>query len=125
MLTVVLIVALACVAAIAIAGWLLARTRSVIPPKPKPQPRHRRRDPHDPIRQDHEPPPRQDDNRPRRQPMGSVVSVIALAAIGPVAALAPSAYLSLSQEGAARRCRVGWVAVGIMVCAAELPLPAT
>ncbi len=71
MLTVVLTVALACVAAIAIAGWLLARTRSVIPPKPKPQPRHRRRDPHDPIRQDHEPPPRQDDNPPGDSPWGA------------------------------------------------------
>jgi hypothetical protein len=67
-LTVVLIVALACLAAIAVAGWLLARSRSIIPPTPRPRPRHRRRDPHDPIRQDHEPPPKQDDNRPGDSP---------------------------------------------------------
>jgi hypothetical protein len=70
MLTVVLIVALMCIAVIAIAGRLLGGTRSVIPPTPKPEPRHRRRDPHDPIRQDHGPPPRQDDDRPGDSPQG-------------------------------------------------------
>jgi hypothetical protein len=64
MLTVVLIVALVCIAAIAIVGCLLSRSRGNIPPKPRPEPRHRRRDPHDPIRQNHEPPPSQDDDRP-------------------------------------------------------------
>jgi hypothetical protein len=68
MLTVVLIVALVCLAAIAIAGRLPGRTRSVIPPKPRPERGTRRRDPHDPIRQDDEPPPTQDDNRPGDSP---------------------------------------------------------
>ena len=47
MLAVVLVVALVVVAAIAVAGWLLSRARTGIPPQPRPQCGTRRRDPHE------------------------------------------------------------------------------